>query len=192
LTSPDEVLRFWLDEVGPDGWYAGGEALDAVVRDRFLPTWEAGVAGRLMPWRAGPQRALAFVILLDQFPRNMFRGEGRAFASDGLARTAAKAAIGRDWDLRVPEPERQFLLLPLMHSESLVDQDRCVRLFAARMPETGAEQLLHARAHREQVRRFGRFPGRNEALGRASTPDEEAFLAEGGYAALVGRMRGAR
>ena len=188
--SPDEVLAFWLDEIGPDGWYAGGEALDARVRDRFLPTWEAAVAGACGPWPATPRGALAYVVLLDQFPRNMFRGEARAFASDARARAAAKAAIDRGWDRQVPEPERQFLYLPLVHSETLVDQDRGVRLIAARMPETGADQLLHARAHREQIRRFGRFPMRNAALGRADTPAEAAFLAAGGYPALVDRMRG--
>lgn len=187
--TPEEVLAFWLDEVGPQGWYAGGEALDAVVRDRFLATWEAAMAGACGLWLTSPRGALAYVVLLDQLPRNMFRGQARAFASDRGARAAAKMAIDRGWDGRIPEPERQFFYLPLMHSESLVDQDRCVRLFASRMPETGADQLLHARAHRAQIRRFGRFPMRNAALGRADTAAEGAFLAAGGYGALVERMK---
>ena len=188
LATPREVLEFWLDEVGEDGWYAGGDALDARVRDRFLPTWAAAMEGRMGLWLMVPADALAYCILLDQFPRNMFRGDPRSFASDRHARAAAKTAIGRGWDLLVPSPERQFFYMPLEHSENLVDQDRAVRLFVARMPEA-AEQILHARAHREQIRRFGRFPMRNAVLGRANTPEEEEFLARGGYRALVEEMR---
>lgn len=186
---PREVLDFWLREVGPAGWYAGGDALDAQVRGRFLPTWEAAMEGRLGSWLTTPPEALAYAILLDQLPRNMFRGDPRSFASDRQARSAAKTAIARGWDLKVPEPERQFFYLPLEHSENLVDQDRCVRLMAARLPETGPEQLLHARAHREQIRRFGRFPMRNEVLRRPNTPEEAEFLARGGYGALVRELR---
>lgn len=189
IRSPGDVLHFWLQEVGTEGWYAGGGELDARVRDGFLPTWEAAMEGRLGLWLTTPPEALAYVILLDQFPRNMFRGSPMSFASDRHARAAAKTCIARGWDLRLPEPERQFFYLPLMHSENLVDQDRCVRLFKARMPEAGEDSLLHARAHREQIRRFGRFPMRNEALGRASTEAEKEFLASGGYPALVREMR---
>lgn len=188
IATPKDVLGFWLEEVGEEGWYAGGDALDARVRDRFLPTWAAAMEGRLGLWLVTPPEALAYVILLDQFPRNMFRGDPRSFAADRHARTAAKTAIGRSWDLRLPAPERQFLYLPLEHSENLVDQDRAVRLFRARMPDA-AEQLLHARAHREQIRRFGRFPMRNEVLRRPSTPEEAEFLARGGYRALVEAMK---
>jgi uncharacterized protein (DUF924 family) len=184
----EAVLSFWLDEVGPEGWYEASDALDARVRDRFEDPWEAAMEGGLGLWLTDPRGALAYVILTDQFPRNMFRGTARSFASDPHARTAAKMAVGRDWDLRVPEPGRQFFYLPLMHSENLVDQDRCVRLFAARLPEVGPAQMVHARAHREQIRRFGRFPMRNEALGRKSTPAEAAFLSAGGYKALLEEM----
>ena len=187
VRSPREVLSFWIEDVGEAGWYAGGDDLDALVRDRFGRTWEAALEGRLGLWLTTPLDALAYVILLDQFPRNMFRGTPDSFASDPHARAAAKTAIGRDWDLRVPEPERQFFYLPLEHSENLVDQDRAVRLFAARMPGS-AEQMIHARAHREQIRRFGRFPMRNAVLGRTNTPEEAAFLAEGGYRALIERL----
>jgi uncharacterized protein (DUF924 family) len=191
-TRPRDILDFWLDEVGPQGWYAGGEALDALCRERFLPAWEEAMQGGFGPWLAAPQETLAYVILTDQLPRNIFRGLPQAFDADPLARAAAKGAIARGWDLRLPEPERQFFYLPLVHSESLVDQDRAVRLMAARLPETGADNLLHAIAHREQIRRFGRFPGRNAALGRRSTPAEEAFLAEGGQYGLYQRIRAAR
>ena len=188
LPGAKDVLDFWLDEIGEKGWFGGGDELDQRIRDRFLPAWEAAMEGRLGLWLTTPREALAYVILLDQFPRNMFRGDARSFASDPLARAAAKTAISREWDLKVPERERVFFYLPLEHSENLVDQDRSVRLTRARMPELGADYLLHARAHREQIRRFGRFPTRNEVLRRQSTPEEAEFLAKGGYTALVKEM----
>lgn len=189
MPSAKDVLDFWFEEAGEKGWFAGGDEFDRKVRDRFLPLWEAGMEGRLGPWLTTPREALAYVILLDQFPRNMFRGDPRSFASDPLARAAAKTAINREWDLKVPERERVFFYMPLEHSENLVDQDRSVRLVKARLPETGAEYLVHARAHREQIRRFGRFPTRNEVLRRPSTPEEAEFLEKGGYPALVEEMK---
>lgn len=189
IRTPGEVRRFWLDEVGEKGWYAGGQSLDDRVRDGFEATWMAAVEARLAPWMATPEDALAWIVLLDQFPRNMFRGESLSFASDPHARRAATTAIGRGWDLRVEPPARQFFYLPLEHSERLVDQDRAVRLFVARMPEP--DLLLHARAHRQTIRDFGRFPARNAALGRDSRPEEKEWLAAGGYAALLDRMRAA-
>jgi uncharacterized protein (DUF924 family) len=190
MPKAQDVLDFWLDEIGEKGWFNGGDEVDRQVRDRFLPVWEAAMEGRLGLWLTTPREAVAYVILLDQFPRNMFRGDPLSFASDPLARAAAKTAINREWDLKLPERERHFFYLPLEHSENLVDQDRCVRLIKARLPETGAEYLIHARAHREQIRRFGRFPTRNEVLRRASTPAEAEFLAKGGYPALVREMSG--
>jgi uncharacterized protein (DUF924 family) len=186
----DEVLRFWIDETGPAGWYNGGEHIDAAIRNRFLDLWEAAMTGACGHWLVSARGALAYVILTDQFPRNMFRGTARAFASDPHARAAAKLAIDRGWDLEIPEPARQFCYLPLEHSENLVDQDRSVALFETRMPQDGADNLLHALAHREVIRRFGRFPTRNAALGRESTESELAYLAEGGYGALVQKLKG--
>jgi uncharacterized protein (DUF924 family) len=190
MPKAQDLLDFWFDEIGEKGWFGGGDELDQKIRDRFLATWEAGIEGRLGLWLTTPREALAYVILLDQFPRNMFRGDPRSFASDALARAAAKTVINREWDLKVPERERVFFYLPLEHSENLVDQDRSVRLTRARMPELGADYLLHARAHREQIRRFGRFPTRNEVLRRQSTPQEAEFLAKGGYPALVKELSG--
>lgn len=187
---PEAVAAFWLEEVGPKGWYEVDPALDERVRERFAPLWRQAVEGRLEHWQCGPEGTLAYVILTDQLPRNMWRERAEAFASDRAALRAAKAAIDRDWDLRVAEPARQFFYLPLMHSEHLADQDRCVRLMLTRMPETGASNLLHAKAHREVIRRFGRFPYRNAALGRSDTAAEAAFLAEGGYGAVVREMKG--
>ena len=188
MRHPEDILSFWLKEVEPKEWYIGSEGLDARIRDRFGDTWEEARKGGCGAWLRDPRHALAYVILTDQFPRNMFRGDPRAFVTDTVARRAAKTAIGRAWDLRVAEPGRQFFYMPLMHSESLVDQDRAIRMFLLRMPEGGDQNLLHARAHREIIRRFGRFPYRNAALGRESTAAEAAFVAAGGYPALVREM----
>ena len=182
MTRVEDVLAFWLDEIGPEGWYAVSPAIDARVRDRFLPAWQDATEGAFGLWLTYPSGVLAYLILTDQFPRNMFRDDPRAFATDPMARAAAKGAILRDWDLRIDPPARQFFYLPLMHSEDPVDQDRCVRLFVDRMP---GDNVLHARAHRTVIRRFGRFPFRNQALGRATLPDEAAWLADGGYGAEV-------
>ena len=186
---PAMVLDHWIDEVGPEGWYGEDAARDDAIRGRFAAMWEHAMEGALALWLTYPSGALAYVVLTDQMPRNMWRGEARAFASDRAALAAAKAAIDRDWDLRIDEPARQFLYLPLMHSECLPDQERCVRLMLRRMPGTGASNLLHAKAHREVIRRFGRFPHRNEALGRIDTAAEAAFLAAGGYGAVVREMQ---
>ncbi len=185
----EEISSFWLDEVGPEGWYKADDALDAEIRTRFRALWEGATDGRFAMWLTYPTGALAYIILTDQFPRNMFRGEARAFATDRAALAAAKSAIHRKWDLRIDEPARQFFYMPLMHSENLCDQDRCVRLILERMPETGADNLLHAKAHREVIRRFGRFPYRNAALGRSDTAPERAFLEEGGYGAAVRELQ---
>ncbi|WP_417676521.1 DUF924 family protein [Pseudodonghicola sp.] len=181
MVGPDEILKFWLDEAGPAKWYVEEDALDEEIRRRFLTTWEAVGEGRFSLWLTYPSGVLAYIILADQFPRNMFRGDPRSFATDRAAITAAKAAIAKGWDMKIDEPARQFFYLPLMHSECVTDQDRCVRLMLERMPETGADNMTHARAHREVIRRFGRFPYRNAALGRSPTTLEQAYLAEGGY-----------
>ena len=181
MASPEEILSFWLDDVGPEGWYQQSEALDANIRARFLETYKGACEGRYSLWLTYPTGTLAYIILTDQFSRNMFRGSGRAFASDRIALAAAKSAISKGWDMRIDEPARQFFYLPLMHSENLCDQDRSVRLIYERMPETGGSNLEHAKAHREVIREFGRFPYRNEALERASRTSELAYLAAGGY-----------
>jgi uncharacterized protein (DUF924 family) len=181
MVSPQQVLEFWLDEVGPKGWYDASDALDTEIRDRFQATWRGACEGRFSLWLTYPSGALAYIILMDQFPRNMFRGEGQAFASDRAALAAAKSAIEKGWDLRIDEPARQFFYLPLMHSENLCDQERCVRLMCERMPQGGESNLLHARAHREVIRQFGRFPYRNTALKRATTSLEKAYVEQGGY-----------
>lgn len=183
-----EVITFW-EEAGPASWYMQDAALDRTIRDRFGALWESACQGGCDHWAMGPKGALALIILTDQFPRNMFRDSPRAFASDRLALRIAAAALNHGWDMRIAPPMRQFVYLPFMHSEMLTDQDRSVRLFKARMP--GTDNLLHARAHREVIRRYGRFPYRNAALGRVSTPEEQGFLAGGGYGAIVRELQGA-
>jgi len=181
MVGADTVLEFWLDRVGPEGWYTSSDALDAEIRETFLSTWEAARDGALSMWLTYPSGALAYLILTDQFSRNMFRGEGAAFETDAAGLAVAKLAIQKGWDLKIDAPARQFFYLPLMHSENLCDQERCVRLLVERMPQSGADSLLHAQAHREVIRQFGRFPYRNAALGRTDTNGERAYAAAGGY-----------
>ncbi|MCU9840312.1 DUF924 domain-containing protein [Ruegeria sp. WL0004] len=191
MVGPEDILKFWLDEVGPDGWYIQDEELDARIRANFLTTWEAASEGRFSLWLTYPSGVLAYIILTDQFPRNMFRGSGRAFTTDRAALMAAKCAVDKGWDMKIDEPARQFFYLPLMHSENLCDQERCVRLMCERMPASGPSNLLHARAHREVIRQFGRFPYRNHALKRHSTDQENAYVDNGGYGATVRRLQAA-
>lgn len=188
MADPVEVLDFWLGELTPEDWYAGGARIDTLCRDRFAEEVEAARRGGFDHWVEGPAGTLAYLILTDQMPRNIYRDSPLAFASDPLALAAAKTAVEKGWDLEVPEPERVFFYMPFEHSEDMADQDRSVELLEERMPGA-AEFMLHARAHRELIRRYGRFPTRNAALGRQSTPDEQAYLDAGGYGAIVKAMR---
>ena len=185
MVGPEEILAFWLDEVGPEQWYAQDDALDAQIIERFGEAWKQARDGAFSLWLTYPTGALAYIILTAQFPRNMFRGQADAFSTDRAAVAAAKSAIAKGWDMRIDEPARQFFYLPLMHAENLCDQDRCVRLMCDRMPEPGDSNLIHSRAHREVLRQFGRFPYRNAALGRASTAAELNFVEQGGYGAVL-------
>ncbi len=180
--TPESILEFWLNEVGEKGWYQPDEALDLTIKKRFGAAWRSARLGAQDHWLVDPASSLALVILLDQFPRNMFRGKGESFASDARALRLAKLSIARGHDMRTDEPARQFFYLPLMHSECINDQDRCVRLIASRMPMSRATNLPHACAHRQVIREFGRFPYRNEALGRPTTASERSYLEAGGYA----------
>lgn len=178
VASPESVVAFWLD-AGPEKWFKKDEAFDAEIRGRFLPTYEAAAAGRLASWEATAEGALALLIVLDQFPRNMFRGSARAFAADPLARAVADRAIARGFDKQLGLPKQSFFYLPFMHSENLIDQERCVDLCR----QAGAEDTLKfAELHADIIRRFGRFPHRNALLGRATTAEEQAFLDAGGFA----------
>ena len=170
--TPADILAFWRD-AGPERWYTPDDAFDAEVRRRFLDLWRKAASGELSSWQASDDGALALVIVLDQFPRNMFRGSARTYASDPLAREVANRAIGSGLDARIDPHLQEFLYLPFMHSEQLADQMRCIELSR----KAGlAESAKWAEHHAEIIRRFGRFPHRNRILDRATTPDEQAFL----------------
>jgi uncharacterized protein (DUF924 family) len=189
--NSEDVLSFWIEQAGPEKWYKRDDEFDEEIRQNFGALWEEGLAGRLADWAGHPRKALALVILLDQFPRNMFRDDPRAFATDRAAKTAACYALAHGWDMCTSEPEREFFYMPFMHSEILSDQDHAVRLMCERMPIGREDKILHARAHREVIRRFGRFPFRNEALCRKTTVLEAEFLAQGSYGAVVEKLKAA-
>jgi uncharacterized protein (DUF924 family) len=168
-----EVLKFWF-ELDRKAWFEKNPALDDEIRQRFLPAYELGAAGKLGAWKQAPASCLALVILLDQFPRNMFRGTARAFAADPIALEAACLILDRGWNEAMTPDERMFAYLPFEHSEVLQDQERSLKLFE------GNPNFEWARRHWEIIRRFGRFPHRNASLGRASTPEEIEFLQQPG------------
>ena len=176
IASADAVLSFWR-EGGYDKWFGKDDAFDAAIREKFLPTYEAAAAGKLSSWEATADGALAVCIVLDQFPRNLFRGDPRTYATDEAARAVANRALKRGYDQDVSDELRGFFFLPFTHSEDPVDQDRCVELYrAANHPD-----LKYAEQHRDIIRRFGRFPHRNAILGRTMTPEEQAYLDQGGF-----------
>jgi uncharacterized protein (DUF924 family) len=173
-----DVVSFW-HEAGPDRWFKKDADFDKEIHERFSDTYEAAAVGKLSHWEQSAQGALALLILLDQFPRNMFRGDARAFATDPLARAVAAGALVRGFDSQVPEELQKFFYLPFEHSEDLADQERCIALNKA---AGDIENLKWAEIHADIIRRFGRFPHRNAALGRASTSEEKDFLDNGGFA----------
>ena len=173
---PSEILRFWFEELGPDRFWTRSDAIDQAVRSRFADLLEEQ-RGRLADaFLDTPEHALAAIILFDQFPRNLFRGKARAFATDEQALAIAKGAIERGFDEGLDSIRRQFLYMPFMHSEKLADQERSVALFT----RLGIDQNTRfAREHHDLIARFGRFPHRNAALGRKTLPEEEAAVKEG-------------
>jgi uncharacterized protein (DUF924 family) len=177
VVSPREILDFWFKDTPEAKWFAVDPALDAEIRRRFLETWQAAREGALRGWQSSAEGAFARIVLLDQFPRNMFRGHAESFATDAQAREAANDAVAHAFDLQAPKAVRNFFYLPFMHSENAADQDRSVALLEERC---GADHYSFpfALEHRRIIARFGRFPARNAALGRISTPEELAFLAE--------------
>lgn len=175
--SPSDILTFWRD-AGYERWYGKDDAFDQELRDRFMSVWEAARDGKLDAWQESDDRVLALVIVLDQFPRNMFRNDPRAFSTDALARSVAARAITEGRDQRINPELRSFLYLPFEHSEAMHDQERCIELFRTK---GDADGLKWAELHADIIRKFGRFPHRNAVLGRATTPEEAAFLDEGGF-----------
>ncbi len=177
IAEPTRVLAFWRD-AGEEKWFTKDDAFDLAIRENFLATYEAAAAGKLSAWEETAEGTLALLIVLDQFPRNMFRQDARTYAADSLALAIANRALARGFDQQISMPDRQFVYMPFEHSEVLADQESAVVLFTA----TGdAELLKWAELHADIVRQFGRFPHRNALLGRVTTPEEQAFLDGGGF-----------
>ena len=172
-----DVLAIWR-AAGSDKWFKKDAAFDAEIARRFSALWQQAAADALPAWEGTAEAALALVILLDQFPRNMFRGDARAFATDPAARAVAERAIARGFDQAVVVSERLFFYLPFEHSESEADQARAIALIGAM---GDADLTRWAQLHADIIQRFGRFPHRNMVLGRTSTPQEQAFLDAGGF-----------
>jgi uncharacterized protein (DUF924 family) len=188
-SEAERILNFWLmpDHGAEDGfdiwsrWFVPDPAFDRLCKTLFLSSYREAACGRLDGWKTTPRTCLALVLLLDQFPRNMFRGTARAFATDAKAREVSRHAIGSGFDRELPQVMRMFFYLPFEHSEHLNDQMDSVRLAVALADEYGKSPegtaiRESAELHRETIRRFGRFPGRNQALGRRSTKEEIEFL----------------
>ena len=175
--SIDDILRFWFVELQPKDWFRKDEAIDATIVSRFGPTYRELSAGVPASWLGTPRGVLAAILVLDQFPRNMFRDDARAFATDAEALTLAKRAIADGFDVKLQPEQRPFLYLPYMHSEDAADQERSVALFTMLGRPLN---LDFAQRHQAIIDRFGRFPHRNAVLGRPSTEAEQAFLAEPG------------
>jgi uncharacterized protein (DUF924 family) len=188
--NPAEVRDYWLKTLKPKDWYIANDAVDAEIIQRFQQTWAVARDGGCQDWLNTADDLLSYLILCDQFPRNMFRGSGDAFATDVMSRAATRRAIDNGWDVLIPEPDRQFIYMPLMHSENLDDHDLAISLFKTRMPETGGANNDHGQAHRNIIAEFGRFPYRNGALGRETTPAEQAFLDSGGYGYALRKVQG--
>jgi len=174
----DDVLTFWFDELEPKDWFIKSDETDARIHDRFLKLYANVTRMPVQDHLESPQQALAAILVLDQFPRNLFRGSPHSFGTDKLARRIAAAAVDAGLDQQLKDEHyRIFLYLPFEHSEAMADQDRSVQLISA---QGNIEYTKYAKAHRDVIQRFGRFPHRNDVLGRTSTPDEIAYLAEPG------------
>ena len=170
-----DISYVWFHQLGPADWFGGSERVDALLAQRFAKDWRGLRQRPAHEFLGSPDLARAAVLLFDQVPRNMFRSDPRAFASDPLACTIANAALDQGWHMKMSRDQVQFLAMPLMHSEHLSDQDRCTRIFAQHVPHA----LSFARSHHRLIARFGRFPHRNEVLGRATTAAEQRAIDAG-------------
>ena len=186
--DPEFILNFWLDEVGPNCWYNSDDSLDGLIERKFKETLQYILSGGHSLWLTYPSGALAYIIVLDQFSRNIFRGSKSSFAADRIAMSASKQSIKYEFDLKINEPARQFFYTPLMHSENLYDQEKCIRQILQKLPLSGPSLLKHAQAHRELIRSYGRFPNRNSQLGRTNTLFEQEYFDHGGYQAVLSRI----
>ena len=180
--SSQDILAFWR-AAGWKKWFGKDPAFDAEIRSRFEQAHFAASRGELAGWADTAEGTLALLILIDQFPRNMYRGSAHAFATDPMARAVASEAVDRGVDLELEPAMRPFVYLPFEHSERIEDQDRSIALCQRLKTDAGdADTLKWAQLHRDIIVRFGRFPHRNACLGRVTRPEEQAFLDEGGFA----------
>ena len=173
IADPETIVRFWFEDLSPEDWYGAPERVDAEITARFGDTYEALKGGVPPDWLEGPKGFLAAILVLDQFPRNMFRGAPQAFATDAQALALSKRAIDEGMDMKLPPEQRCFIYIPFQHSEYLADQTRSLALFTAL---GNPVNLDFAKRHEEIIARFGRFPHRNAILGQESTEEESAFL----------------
>jgi uncharacterized protein (DUF924 family) len=181
MTSPQAVIDCWLRH-GPEAWFSRNEALDAEIQAEYADLHFQASCCALSEWEKTPEGTLALLLLLDQFPRNLFRGSGHSYATDPLARATARRALDKGFDVKVEPILRPFFYLPFEHSEELEDQKFSISLFEKHRDETGdAEPLKWAIVHLQLIERFGRFPHRNAALGRETTPEEQAYLDADGF-----------
>jgi len=172
--SPETIIDFWFAESSRDYWFRSTPEMDSQLRDRFIDTWLAAAEDKLSRWEESPEGTLALAVVLDQFPLNMFRGLPLTYSTEAHARKIARAAIDKGFDRVLSDEQKCFIYMPFMHSEDMIDQNRSIELF----DQPGLEQSFRfANHHRDIVQRFGRFPHRNEILGRQSTQEEIAYLA---------------
>ena len=180
MVDCNDILNFWFEttDLGAqlelnEAWFRSTDVFDAEIREKFQSTWRAAGTGALDHWMDAPDSCLALIVLTDQFPRNMYRGQGRAYASDFRARVAAKRLLDKGWDREFGKRFRTFAYLPFEHSESVADQERSVVLMGSQGEE---RSIKAAKEHLDAIQRFGRFPHRNAPMGRTSTADEMAYL----------------
>ncbi|WP_323801487.1 DUF924 family protein [Parasphingorhabdus sp.] len=174
MNWPNEILFFWFDEMDPEDWWAKNDAIDSQIKERFLDLWKEQKSKTADDFLGSPETALAAVILFDQFPRNMFRDSADAFSTDHLAQQIAKKAVELELDQQLPEQQRVFLYMPFMHAEDIQMQNKSVTLFT----KLGSNEKF-ANEHRDVIAKFGRFPHRNEVLGRQTRPEEQAAIDDG-------------
>lgn len=177
MQAANDILTFWFDEAGPKQWFQKSDSFDTLCRERFLTTLEAASRGECWKWRETPAGRCAEIIVLDQLPRNLFRDQPRAFAQDAMALTLAQEAVASGDDQRMTADQRYFAYMPYMHSESARVHDEALRLFEA-LGNTAA--LRYEKLHRDVILRFGRYPSRNDVLGRESSAEERDHLTEHG------------
>jgi uncharacterized protein (DUF924 family) len=175
---PRDVLDFWF-AAGPEKWFAKNDAFDAEIKRLFAETYRMASEGKLDSWANEAQGALALILMLDQFSRNLWRNDHRAFLQDAKALALADEAVRRRFDVETPVTARKWFYMPYMHAEDLAAQERGLVLFAQRLDDP--ETMRHAVEHADIIRRFGRFPHRNAVLGRLTTPEEQTFLDQGGF-----------